>query len=584
MFVARSVAILLVFLLISQATPQQASLALSKRATLARPLLLHAEAAASTATPATRAFLLYRAAGAWLDLDLAHAIELDRQAFTASRLIESPSLREAAEHDILSDILPLSPSTLLNLIFQAEPKTQNRLYEATINFSLMQSDLPEAVKAFDQASSAGIFSELVATRVLTAASQFNIADRERIFNEALAAYKAQTPKDSQYWSASRLVARFWQSLPDATVLSGIDILLDRAVEKDKEQPVGSGSIGSDNNSITYKSYTDLELFAVAPALKKYAPTRAAALLAAHPAVQEYLNRFPDGLPSFDTTFFYAVYSSAGHTPSIAFGKGSYASEKGAHSQNLSSLDMGLEFTIPLNLDVGLGVGGATVYFAPSGSTEAALLGTGNACPPDVPYILASIDTVPFSRRVPTVCGGPNGNRCSYEEEFPRAEILNKIAERCTYYPGKPAALATLAAELQLITQLPPDKRLDYLANAADLYLRLGDKEAAATVVQTGFDVATSLFAKDNKSTRLLGLPKAVWPSAEAYRRMISLGVNADFDRTHAAVEAISDPELRELERVMMARSLLGIPVRRQIVFYANGSSMTGHSESGYENF
>jgi hypothetical protein len=64
--------------------------------------------------------------------------------------------------------------------------------------------------------------------------------------------------------------------------------------------------------------------------------------------------------------------------------------------------------------------------------------------------------------------------------------------------------------------------------------------------------------------------------------MISVGVNADFDMTRAAVEAITDPELRDLERVMMARSLLGIPVRRQIIFYADGSSVTGHSEPGYE--
>jgi hypothetical protein len=63
-----------------------------------------------------------------------------------------------------------------------------------------------------------------------------------------------------------------------------------------------------------------------------------------------------------------------------------------------------------------------------------------------------------------------------------------------------------------------------------------------------------------------------------------LGVNANFDQTRATVEAIPDSDLRELERVMLARALLGIPVRRQIVFSAAGSSMTENSETGYDQF
>jgi hypothetical protein len=246
--------------------------------------------------------------------------------------------------------------------------------------------------------------------------------------------------------------------------------------------------------------------------------------------------------------------------------------------------MGLEFTIPLDLQVGLGVTGATVAYAAPGSPESTFLRTDNTCPPDVQQLLASIDAVPFSRRVPTTCGGPNGGWCNYTDEFPRVEVLNKIAERCTYYPGRSEAFATLNAQVLLISQLPMDRRTDYLANAADLYLRLGDREAAASVVQTGFEVAASQFIEDSKSTVLKGLPKAVWPSAEMYRRMVSLGVNANFDKTRTVVEAISDPELRELERVMIARSLFGIPVRRAIIFYPTGSSMTANSEPGYDEF
>ncbi len=139
----------------------------------------------------------------------------------------------------------------------------------------------------------------------------------------------------------------------------------------------------------------------------------------------------------------------------------------------------------------------------------------------------------------------------------------------------------MAAETQLIAQLAPNIRPRYLANTADLYLRLGERKSAAECVQKGFELADSLLVEDNKSSRLQGLPRAVWPSAEVYRWMISLGVNTNFERTRQTVEGISDPELRELERVMLTRTLLGIPVRRQIIYYPEGR-MTLESEPGYE--
>lgn len=556
---------------------------MAERVSLARPLLLHAEAAASADAPATRTFLLYRTAGAWLDLDVAHAIDLYRQAFAAARLIDLLPLRKGAEHDILSEILPLSPSALLDLIPKTDPETQRQMYEAAINFSLMEGHLTEAIKAFDQASAAGIFSERTTVYLLSAASQTSIAERIRIYDLAFAAYKAQTPENSRPWTASRLVARYWQDLPPGTVLDSIDILLARAAEKDQQQPIGSASRGLGSNSLSYKSYNDLELFAVAPALLKLDPVRADKLLAAHPAVQEYLRRFPGGLPSFDNSFFYAYNVNLGTAPPIPWGKESYATEKGAHTTGLSALDEGIEFTIPLNLQLGLGVTGSNIYMPSPGSPEAALVGTGSTCPSDVPHILASIDTVPLSRRIPTACSGPRGDSCNYMEQFPRVDVLNNIAERCTYYPGKSAALVVLGDELNLVEKIPPSRRPGYLANIADLYLRLGDQKDAAAVVQTSFRLAATLFDQDNQSSRLQPLPKAVWPSAEAYRRAISLGVNADFEMTRVAVEAIPDSDLRELERVMMARSLLGIPVRRLIIFHADGSSMMGRSEPAYGN-
>jgi hypothetical protein len=41
--------------------------------------------------------------------------------------------------------------------------------------------------------------------------------------------------------------------------------------------------------------------------------------------------------------------------------------------------------------------------------------------------------------------------------------------------------------------------------------------------------------------------------------MITLGVNVSYASTEAMVQQIDDPVLREYEKIMLARSLLGFP-------------------------
>ena len=184
MRVARSVATLAVFLLARSSSNGQAPLT-RDRVSLARPILLQAETSSRATDPAARAFLLYRTAGAWLDVDLAHAVEVYRKAFAAARLIDSRPVKDAIEHDILSDLLPLSPAAALELIPQADAKTQEKMYTAAVHFLLLEHNVQGAVKAFEQASAADIFSERAATHLLAVA---NPADRDRIFRSAMAAF------------------------------------------------------------------------------------------------------------------------------------------------------------------------------------------------------------------------------------------------------------------------------------------------------------------------------------------------------------------------------------------------------------
>jgi hypothetical protein len=66
--------------------------------------------------------------------------------------------------------------------------------------------------------------------------------------------------------------------------------------------------------------------------------------------------------------------------------------------------------------------------------------------------------------------------------------------------------------------------------------------------------------------------------------MITLGVNASFASTEAMVQQIPDPVLREYEEIMVARALLGVPVRRYIVMSSSFSFCVGEVDHSYDRF
>jgi hypothetical protein len=66
--------------------------------------------------------------------------------------------------------------------------------------------------------------------------------------------------------------------------------------------------------------------------------------------------------------------------------------------------------------------------------------------------------------------------------------------------------------------------------------------------------------------------------------MITLGVNADLETTRKAINQIPDPELAELERTTLARSLLGVPVRRYMETKPTGSFCTSETDVTYDQF
>jgi hypothetical protein len=571
-------------------------LTLAEREKLARPLLLHAESFAASLGPSEQSLILYRTGGAWLALDQARAVRLYREAFASALKFEPVSLRSTVQETILHELVPLSPPDVLDLLPRADPKTQDKLYGALINFSLMRSDYSTALRAFDESCAHAHVSERTVTHLIAGLGESSTpvapfssveAARTHVFQTALKTYEALDPSQVETWSASRLIARFHTKFPAEVVLPAIDIVLEQAAKKDKVSPLAQASVGAGDHNLSYQFRYDVELFAVAPALESLDSAGLKLLLNKHPQVAEFLKRFPGGLPAFDPDDFYPnTYALTRFTSDqVPVGLQLYTSDIGAHTTGLSALDMGLEFTIPLNLNIGLGVTGSGGFYARPGSTESELFKKYSQCSGDESQLLKEASSVPHSRRVASMCSGPiGGERCSYRDEFPRAHLFQAIAESCAWQQNRATTNAVLQEEMKLISQMEPAEQTEFLAMAADLYLRVEDKEHAQQVVREGFTTANALLQHDSAAPGLNEVPTALSYAAETYRRMITLGVNASFASTEAMVQQIPDPVLREYEEIMVARALLGVPVRRYIVMYSSGSFCVGEVDHSYDRF
>lgn len=559
----------------AQRTDRPSPLTLPIREALARPLLLHAESVSATFDPASHSLVLYRSAGAWLPLDHSHAIRLYRESFAAARE-SAPTIRHYLEEAILNDLLPLSPPDVLDLLPGAVPATKTRLYAALINFSLLQNDYVAAVRVFERAASDGVLPLRATAHLLAGLPTSASAECTNIFTTAMQFYQAHPDREQPWhWTIADLVARFYKRLPDDLVLQAIHI----ALTQSEEQNGGQLGMGAGEHNIAFHSNYDFQLFAVAPALQQLDPALAARLLAQHAEAAANLRRYPEGLPSFYEGDPYL--GKDGLAPNHQKPVGLQLYNTIEEAQNLKPMDMGLEFTVPRNLNL-LGVTGSSVSFAPLDSPEAAVLGSGNSCPSDLVHSLELARAVPVLRKLATVCNGPIGGQwCSYTDTFPRVSVIQVLAERCTYSGDSARARVALQEQLEIVEEIPEEHRIAYLATAADLYLRIGDPEAATRVIEKGFTAARGLYDREIVSPQMQGFPEGMWNSAEAFRRMITLGVNASMEVTLKAVSEIPDPSLRELEQVMIARGLLGVPVRRNMTASV-GSFCTVETEVTYE--
>jgi hypothetical protein len=122
-------------------------LTISQRRALARPILLHAESVSAAYKPTAKAILLYRVAGAWFELEPSHAASLYVEAFDAARESD-PKFRADIESQILNELMSISPAKVLDLLKDADPRTQGKVYSSLMDLAFAGRDNGLAIRVF----------------------------------------------------------------------------------------------------------------------------------------------------------------------------------------------------------------------------------------------------------------------------------------------------------------------------------------------------------------------------------------------------------------------------------------------------
>ena len=144
---------------------------------------------------------------------------------------------------------------------------------------------------------------------------------------------------------------------------------------------------------------------------------------------------------------------------------------------------------------------------------------------------------------------------------PRGNALTGIAKAAA--KSNPAIAKQALADLRkIVPDMPLDIQAGSLQSAIATYIVLGDNDAAESAISEGIKVAEKLLEKDLNPDDPNQALKAWWPSANAYRSFVEAQTKVSRQQTLALLKEIKDQDIRTIESITYARTMLGLPTGR----------------------
>jgi len=143
---------------------------------------------------------------------------------------------------------------------------------------------------------------------------------------------------------------------------------------------------------------------------------------------------------------------------------------------------------------------------------------------------------------------------------PRASALISLAQ-IVAASDSTVAKAALEDIRTIAVQMPLRSQALILEQVPELYLTLGDPDDARDTLDELVKIAEKLYRYDSDVNDPNQAFKGMWPSVNVWRRCVSLAAKLASTRAEEIIQGIPDPDIRALERITFANSLLGASTR-----------------------
>lgn len=502
-----------------------------------RQMLQTAEAAAGGMEGGMRAYALLQIARAYQPQNKKKALELLNDALAATRALDDDDLqvRQRLQEEILQAIVPLAPQRADDLLSQVDPDARGKVLVALLNYYRKNNEMDRALEVIYRIAAEGEAPYDAVGQVMHALPAERDSDAQQLFATALMSFRDHPQRrrlrlgDGDFAS---LVVRNWKRLPKETVLDAVHEILKQARQSQDGRSTthpASISLASPSGAVAFNSIYEFRLFQMLPVLRQLDSSEADKLLKEYQDVQTLLGKYPDGMDSV---------SPPDRGDRGDQGRTSFMVNDGGGSEGRS----------------GSGISGG-----PGGAPPTALLMQQSA------RIVADAEKHPQDALA---------NASALSDARVRAETLMGIA-RALLQKNSSVAKQALEKVSDNVGDLPLQEQIMTVSNSARLYLILEETASARKVIEKGLSFADKAYKQDTNADDPNKALKAYWPSAEAYRSMLSLAARISPAWAMRLANEIPDPDMKAMAQIALAEAWLDVPPgQRTVMSTTKSGSMT----------
>ena len=474
-------------------------------------LLKAAEGESAALQPMMHAFVLWRASYAYTKINPKHAEKLSSEAFVATQAIEdapendscaapgsSGDIKSWIQQSVLYDLVHKDRlQEVEKLLPRATASVRNQITAELVRYYQSKKNFTHAEALLSTLADSDRYPFGIAASLLNALGPEHSADRISIFNQALNNFKNHSTEASFGGDdIGTFIEHAWNDVPSGLALEAISKILEAAKEANSPSHY---SMTSAKGSVVLNSNYALRLFQFLPILQELDKDKAEALLRDQTEVADQLRTYPKGMQSLQSENTYGV----------TVGRSGIA---GAAAQQQVEAQMQERVETILN----------QADTDPAGALAKAL-------------------TLPV--------------HATSESSSPRAQALLGIARKVA---AKEISVSKSALDdfSTIQDQLTPQE-MSGIDNLPELYLKVGDTDAAKKAVDILVKAAGKIYEHDTDPDDPNKAFEGTWPSTDLWRKAIQQAAKISSGLPDEIIAGLPDPEISAFQKVVFASAVVG---------------------------